>query len=220
MSLENLSLCYKIAKKYNLHIHAYGNDFVVTENLKYLDLRNYVTYLQSHKKVFGTYDSNFNLILHSSYEKDLSFYIVKNLLEYIKEHNLTIFNVVLSSENQVENLKSEIENETDLTVQFISKKGPYKDNIIQKEYDYLSISPKHVGKGFAFDFLKEYLNINTNDTMAIGDNLNDIDLLKSSGIGIAVANAYEPVKKVANYTTKHSANDGGFAEAVYQFISF
>ena len=56
--------------------------------------------------------------------------------------------------------------------------------------------------------------------MAIGDNLNDIDLLKSSGVGIAVANAYEPVKEVANYTTKSSASDGGFAEAVYQFVEF
>ena len=66
----------------------------------------------------------------------------------------------------------------------------------------------------------DYLKINTNDTMAIGDNLNDIDLLKSSGVGIAVANAYEPVKEVANYTTKSSASDGGFAEAVYQFVEF
>ena len=56
--------------------------------------------------------------------------------------------------------------------------------------------------------------------MAIGDNLNDIDLLKSSGVGVAVANAYDPVKEIANYTTRNSAENGGFAEAVYQFIQF
>jgi len=91
---------------------------------------------------------------------------------------------------------------------------------LNKEYDYFSIAPQNIGKGSALDFLKKYLKINTNDTMAIGDNLNDIDLLKSSGIGVAVANAYEPVKKVASYTTTSNASDGGFAEAVYQFIEF
>ena len=72
--------------------------------------------------------------------------------------------------------------------------------MLNKEYDYFSIAPQHIGKGSALNFLKDYLKINTNDTMAIGDNLNDIDLLKSSGVGIAVAN--------------------GFAEAVYQFVEF
>lgn len=166
---------------------------------------------------FGKYDTNFNLILHHD-ENDLSFYIVKNLLQYIQEHNLTIFNVILSGENDLKEVHSELESKSTLTVQFISKKGSYKDELLNKEYDYFCIAPQDIGKGFALDFLKDYLKINTTDTMSIGDNLNDIDLLKSSGISVAVANAYEPVKKVATYTTTSNASDGGFAEAVYQFI--
>lgn len=56
--------------------------------------------------------------------------------------------------------------------------------------------------------------------MAIGDNLNDVDMVKSSGVGVAVANAYSELKDVAKYTTQNSASDGGFAEAVYRFIEF
>ena len=56
--------------------------------------------------------------------------------------------------------------------------------------------------------------------MAIGDNLNDIDMLQNSGIGVAVANAYEEVKKVATYTTVKTVEESGFAEAVYKYISF
>lgn len=220
LTIQELTICYQIAQKYGLHIHAYGDTFVITEELKYMDLRNYAIYFKFQKSVFGSYDNNLNLILHNSEEKELSFYIVKNLLQYIKENNLSIFNVVLSSDNEIKNLKPELENQTNLSIQFISKKGLYKDEVINKEYEYLSIAPQNIGKGSALEFLKNYLKVITSDTMAIGDNLNDIDLLQNSGIGVAVANAYEPVKKVANYTTKNTANNGGFAEAVYQFIKF
>ncbi len=220
LTLEDLTTCYNLAGKHGLHIHAYGDSFVITENLKYMDLRNYAIYSKSQKSVYGKYDSNFNLELHNTQKNGLSFYIVKSLLQYIKDHNLTIFNIILSSEGNLENVKNELEAKTDLTVQFISKKGAYKDNIINKEYEYISVAPQKIGKGYALEFLKDYLKVNTDDTMAIGDNLNDIDLLKNSGVGVAVANAYEPVKKIANYTTHSSANDGGFAEAVYQFTSY
>lgn len=39
-------------------------------------------------------------------------------------------------------------------------------------------------------------------------------------MGVAVANAYEPVKEVASYVTKNTASNGAFAEAVYQYIDF
>lgn len=219
LTIDELTFCYQLAQKYHLHIHAYGDNFVITEELKYMDLRNYAIYFKSQASVFGKYDTDSNLILHHS-ENDLSFYIVKNLLHYIQSHNLTIFNVILSSENDLEEIRSELESKYPLTIQFISKKGNYKDTILNKEYDYFSIAPQNIGKGSALDFLKDYLKIDTSDTMAIGDNLNDIDLLKSSGVSIAVANAYEPVKKIASYTTASNASNGGFAEAVYQFIQF
>ncbi|MCI9246694.1 MAG: Cof-type HAD-IIB family hydrolase [Clostridia bacterium] len=219
LTIEELSFCSQLAGKHHLHIHAYGDNFVITEELKYMDLRNYAIYFKSHNSVFGKYDSDFNLVLHHS-QSDLSFYIVKNLLQYILEHDLAIFNVILSGEDDLTEVHSELKNKSDLTVQFISKKGIYKDELINKEYDYFSIAPQNIGKGSALDFLKDYLRITTSDTMSIGDNLNDIDLLKSSGIGVAVANAYEPVKKVATYTTISNASSGGFAEAVYQFITF
>ncbi len=68
--------------------------------------------------------------------------------------------------------------------------------------------------------MSNYLELSSSQVMAIGDNLNDIGMLKSSGIGVAVANAYEEVKKVAKFTTKNSVDNSGFAEAVYKYVSF
>ena len=64
------------------------------------------------------------------------------------------------------------------------------------------------------------MSIDNNDVMAIGDNLNDVDMVKNSGVGVAIANAYSELKDVAKYTTQNSVDDGGFAEAVYKFIEF
>ena len=49
---------------------------------------------------------------------------------------------------------------------------------------------------------------------------NDFDMVKNAGVGVAVANAYDELKKVANYTTVNPVEKGGFAEAVYKFVKF
>lgn len=207
LTLEEITTCYQIAHKYGLHIHAYGTNFILTEELKYLDLYNYVTFFHSVNSTFGKYDSEFNLTLTNQKGKDFFFYIVKNPLTYMQEKSLTIFNVILTSEGSLDLVKSDLEKNTNLSFQYFCKKGAYKDTVIHKEYEYLSIAPQSIGKGYALNILKDYLQVSSNDILSVGDNLNDIDLLKNSGIGVAIANAYEPVKAVATYTTQSSASE-------------
>ena len=193
---EDVKLCFNIAKKYNLHVHAYSDNCLITEKLKYLDLRN-----SKLQKLPG-----FNFI------------ITENILDYIEKNNLQIQQFVISSLDSLDNVKSEISNSTKVSISHISKFGKYKDKILNKEYEYLSIVPYNTSKSNAVSFLEEYLSINRENTIAIGDNINDIDMIKSSGIGIAVANAYNEVKDIADYTTQNSAAEGGFAEALYKFL--
>ena len=54
--------------------------------------------------------------------------------------------------------------------------------------------------------------------MAIGDNINDIEMIKNAGVGVAIGGSYKEVKDVAVYVTKNDVKNGGFAEAVYKFI--
>ena len=54
--------------------------------------------------------------------------------------------------------------------------------------------------------------------MAIGDNVNDIDMLQSCGIGVTLADSYDEIKKIATYTTTNSVENSGFAEAIYKFV--
>lgn len=196
IDLDALINCFKIAKKHGLHVHAYSDNLLVTERLQFLDLRNFKL-----QKVPG-----------------FEFIVVSDVLEYIQKNNLPIYQFVISSNSRLETVRNEILNLVNVSVLKISKFGEYKDRVLNKEYEYLSIMPFNTSKSSALDILGKYLSVNQDEIMAIGDNLNDLDMVKNSGIGVAVANAYSELKDVAKYTTKNNVAEGGFAEAVYKFI--
>lgn len=197
-----INSCINIARAHNLHIHIYTDNEIVTEELKYMDLRNYK--LQQDKY----------------YDTSLGVNIVDDIKQYLKEHSANVCKLIISSDNDLSKIKSEILEKEDVSITTIKKYGEYKDTVINKEYEYLDITPKNINKDTALNFLKDYLNIENNEIMAIGDNLNDLDMVKNSGVGIAVANAYDELKQVAKYTTNNTVENGGFAEAVYKFIEF
>lgn len=202
LTAEEINSCLDIAKAHNLHVHIYTDNEIVTEELKYMDLRNYK--LQQDKY----YDSSLNVT------------IVDSIKQYLSFNKVNVCKLIISAENDLSNIKKEITDKEDVSVTTIKKYGDYKDEIIDKEYEYLDITPKNINKDTALNILSNYLNINSNEIMAIGDNLNDLDMVKNSGVGVAVANAYDELKQVAKYTTANSVDNGGFAEAVYKFIEF
>ncbi len=162
---------------------------------------------------------NFELTKNGK-NKELEFKIINNIKKYIVEEKPEILKLVISAEKDLESLKGEFAKNKNLQVNLIRKVDKYKDEIIGKEYEYLDIMPVGINKEQALEVLEEYLKIDKSEVLAIGDNLNDLEMVKDSGIGIAVANAYDELKEVANYTTATTAQNGGFAEAIYKFIKF
>lgn len=197
LTLDEVLACFSILQKYNLHVHAYTENGIVTTNLEYMDLRNSILF-----------------------PNQINIKIVDSVLDYIKKQNITVFKLIFSSTYSLSDIKKELESSTNLTITHICKNGIYKDKIIEKEYEYLDISPLNVTKGSALKILSEYLELNKENILSVGDNINDIDMFYASGIGAAVNNAYEEVKQVANYVTNNSAETAGFAEAIYKFVSF
>jgi Cof subfamily protein (haloacid dehalogenase superfamily) len=63
-------------------------------------------------------------------------------------------------------------------------------------------------KGNALEKLVEHLGISIKDSMAIGDNYNDISMLRKAGISVAIGNAEEDVKKVCKYVSFTNEMDG------------
>ena len=63
-------------------------------------------------------------------------------------------------------------------------------------------------KGTAVCYLSEHLGIPVEDTIAIGDSENDLEMLRAAGTGIAMGNAADAVKEAADDVTKSVTEDG------------
>jgi hydroxymethylpyrimidine pyrophosphatase-like HAD family hydrolase len=63
----------------------------------------------------------------------------------------------------------------------------------------------------------ESFHIQKNDIIAIGDNFNDIDMIQYAGLGVAMGNAPEQVKQIANEITL-SNDDNGVAWIIQKYL--
>lgn len=77
---------------------------------------------------------------------------------------------------------------------------------IQSYKHYYELLPKGTGKGEAMLELAQILSIDKEKTVGVGDNENDVSLVKLAGVGVAVSNAIDEVKNVANYITVDNDN--------------
>lgn len=90
-------------------------------------------------------------------------------------------------------------------------------NTVFSETNYLELLPEGVTKGKGVEALREYIDMENYLIVAIGDNFNDIELLKSVDYGIAVQNAQEELKKVA-WKTIEKTNDENAIEHIIENI--
>ena len=79
----------------------------------------------------------------------------------------------------------------------------YKELVVTSSLEYnLEINSASATKGGGLEKLAKYLGMDLSQTMAFGDGSNDLSMVKAAGIGIAMANAMEVLKKEANYITR------------------
>ena len=81
----------------------------------------------------------------------------------------------------------------------------------------LEVLPKGANKGQGVKTLLRQLSANPENVMAIGDAANDVEMLQVAGFAVAVKNASEKTKAVADEIVA-SNNDGGVAEAIERFV--
>jgi Cof subfamily protein (haloacid dehalogenase superfamily) len=83
--------------------------------------------------------------------------------------------------------------------------------------NYLEIVPLGVHKAEALRHLSAILGLELSQVAAIGDGLNDLEMLREAGLGIAMGNAPDAVKSEADWVTGTN-NEGGVAQAVRKLL--
>ncbi len=92
-------------------------------------------------------------------------------------------------------------------VKEFSKNYPEFDFISWGKYGF-DVLPHGRNKAKSLKILADYLGIDMQDTIAIGDGLNDLEMIKTAGFGIAMGNGNEKLKECADYVTDDAINDG------------
>jgi len=89
--------------------------------------------------------------------------------------------------------------------------------IVQTEWHLLQITHATVSKAQALRVVAGEVGVSSEQVMAIGDNANDVGMLKWAGIGVARGNAPPMVRAAADYVTDHHDADGA-AKAIHEII--
>ena len=83
-------------------------------------------------------------------------------------------------------------------IKSIPKEFYDKYTIVRSAPFFLEFLNKKVNKGTGVELLAKHLNIKQEEIMTFGDAGNDLDMIVYAGMGVAMENAFEEVKKAAN----------------------
>ena len=110
-------------------------------------------------------------------------------------------------------------NNAELVTQWVKHlENKYPELYIVKSTPYFcEISHKDARKSYAVEFLRNKWGIKKEEVLTIGDQNNDIELLKAGGIKIAMGNGTPELMNVADFVTDTVENDG-FVKAIKKYI--
>ena len=132
---------------------------------------------------------------------------VGDLVKLIKEAKNTPIKILLLDSPE------EIAKYSDI----LSKKGEGRYLVASSASNLLDIEAIDTSKGNAITEMCKYYGVDITECVCFGDSPNDISMLEVAGVGVAVANASEAVKKSADYVTS-SCDDDGVAKVIDKIL--
>ena len=153
-------------------------------------------------KLFAEHDNDY--IKRYSYEQNVPYNIV-NFDELNPEYSSKILAVDFNNPDRVTKWVEDL-------------KQMFPDCFIVKSTpSFCEISHKEANKYDAVKFLQKYYGFKEDEVLTIGDQNNDIALLQAGGVKVAMGNATDELKTVANYITD-DVSENGWANAVKKFV--
>lgn len=131
--------------------------------------------------------------------------------------NIVDFNEIDSEENIIKIMIIDEPEILDEAILKLPKEAYEKYNIVKSTPHFLEIINKNGNKGEGLRALAKHLNISKEEIIAVGDAGNDLEMIGYAGLGVAMENATEDVKKIANYQTT-SNNDDGIVKVIEKYI--
>ncbi len=183
--------CYEvvdICRRENIYFHAYMDDDMYTENP---DCPS-ILYWKGNSELP---------------ERDrVKINITDDFKKTIEKSNILVSKIVVISEdlNALSMIRKRIEEVTGV-------------DVMSSNFDNFEVVNRGANKGTALKFLSEKLNIAREEIIAIGDNENDYTMLKYAGLSIAMGNAEDSIKRIADLVTLTN-DESGVAKAIKKIV--
>ena len=139
-------------------------------------------------------------------------------IQYVKDYDellarpaISIFKIIAFDSNHPNNLISVKE---DLLNEFNSQIIITSSSKVNIE-----INDIHAQKGIALKKYADKKGISSNEIMTLGDNINDTTMIQYAKYSVAMENAVDSIKKIANYITARN-DQAGVARAIKKAIQF
>ena len=173
---------------------------------------------------------NYNILFYNNENKKMpddkktNIKIINNIYKYLEDNpNTEILKITVCDENSiifggiVKRLK-EIKDIDVLEVPHLARKVITSGTTeIEIEYHYTEITSKNVNKWNAIEKLADILKIEKEEIMAIGDNMNDKEMIENAGLGIIRENSAPYMKKFADKVVSNN-NEDGVSEALEKYV--
>lgn len=143
-----------------------------------------------------------------------------DLIEYVGSGAEKVIKVLgFVDERDFDGVKQKLESEFS-GIKFIRSTAPLLSKLVEGDYRPTMVECISVDcdKGVAIGRIAQSLGIDISEVAAFGDSYNDSAMLKAVGMGVAMGNAPDDVKAVANAVTDTNANDG-LAKAIRKIIA-
>jgi len=199
--LEIIDVCEKNSMFYNI----YTNNSILTKSLNY----NILFYHNENKK--NPEDKKIKINIINDMYSYIKNYDGKDLLKItICDSDRTIFNSII---NKLKTVRDVDILEVEHMSRKIIKHGTDKFEI---SFFYTEITNQNVNKWSAIQELMKILKITKDEVIAIGDNVNDKEMIENAGIGVVTGNSSPTMKEIADYVAS-SNDESGVAEAINKY---
>ncbi|MCK8462143.1 HAD-IIB family hydrolase [Mycoplasma capricolum subsp. capricolum] len=91
-------------------------------------------------------------------------------------------------------------------------------NVATNDNRIVEINKKDINKKLAVEWFSNYFDIDLKNIAAIGDGMNDLEMISHVGYKVAIKNSVEPIKKIANIYIDKTAEQGAVEEFIKSYI--
>lgn len=196
----------KVCEENSIYYNIYTEDMVIAKSLS----NNVLFYYQENSNKPDSKKTKINLV------QDIYKYVEEienqNILKMtISDADSIIFNGIIRKLREIKDIDV-------LDVAHMSRKMIKSGTEeVSLEYYYTEITSQNVDKWYAIEHLIDKLNINKEEVITIGDNINDKIMTENAGVGVVMGNSAPYIKEIADMVVSDN-NQNGVAEAIEKLM--